>query len=336
MTKQDVSGRLANHPPPHFFVVGCPRSGTNLLRSILDRHPQLALAFDTHFIPRVIETVCATGDPPLTAELVDRVIGYHRFRRLDLSEETAREAAGGARTYGEFVSALYAEYGRMRGKRVVGEKTPDYVLHLPRLHALFPWAPFVHIIRDGRDVALSTLEWATGDKGPAHFELWRDQPLAVCALWWEYQVGSGRRDGAALQQGQYHELRYEDLVASPREAVEGVTAFLGLPFAPEMLDFREPDEPFGHHLGPRKSRGAPTPGMRNWRAKMQDEEVELFEAVAGPLLSALGYERRYESVSPRVAALADDCRTRLEAELARHRDKVERKLAAIPAAADAS
>ena len=333
MASRDVPGKLAENPPPHLFVVGCPRSGTNLLRSILDRHPQLALAFDTHFIPRVIETVSASGDPPLTPQLVERVITYHRFRRLDLTEGAARQAAAEARTYGQFVSALYAEYGRRRGKPIIGEKTPDYVLSLPRLHSLFPWAPFVHIIRDGRDVALSTLEWATGDKGPAHFELWREHPVAVCALWWEYQVGSGRRDGAALS---YHELRYEDLVARPREVVGGICSFLGLTFDRRMLDFDEPDQPSDHHLGPRKSRGVPTPGMRNWRVKMKESDVELFEAVAGPLLSSLSYERRYASFSPDVVALAEACRARFEAELARHRDKVARKLSAIPVVADAT
>lgn len=317
-----------NSRPPHLFVVGCPRSGTNLLRTMLDRHPELALAFDTHFIPRVIELVNGPDDPPLTPALVEGVIGYHRFRRLDLPEAVARRAAAQACTYGQFVSALYAEYGKLRGKPMVGEKTPDYVLSLPRLHALFPWARFVHLIRDGRDVALSALQWATGRKGPARSELWQEQPVAVCALWWEHQVGTGRRDAGELPAGHYHEVRYEDVVVRPEATLEGVTAFLKLPFAAEMLAPEPAGEESSLHVGPKQSRLAPTPGMRNWRTQMPESDLELFEAIAGPLLSALGYERRFLSFSPETVALADECRARWETSMARHREKIARLVAA--------
>ena len=152
---------------PYFFVVGCPRSGTTLLQRMLDHHPQLAVANDTHFIPKGVEKMIGGNDPPLTPEHIEKVLGYRRFHRLGLSEAIVLKAAAKARTYGEFVSALYSEFGKLCGKQIAGEKTPDYVRHLPFLHALFPWVKTIHIIRDGRDVALSTLEWAREDKGPA-------------------------------------------------------------------------------------------------------------------------------------------------------------------------
>ena len=71
----------------------------------------------------------------------------------------------------------------MHGKPLAGEKTPDYARNLPLLHSLFPWAKFVHLIRDGRNVALSTLEWANEGKGPGRIGLWQEEPVAVCSWW---------------------------------------------------------------------------------------------------------------------------------------------------------
>jgi hypothetical protein len=293
---------------PYVFVVGCARSGTTLMQRMLDNHPQLAVANDSHFIPRAIEDVPIGVDPPLTPELVEWVRTYRRFSRLGLSHAVVYEAATKARTYREFVSALYSEYGRLNGKRLAGEKTPDYVRHLPRLHALFPWVRTIHIIRDGRDVALSTLDWAREDKGPGKFELWEEEPVAVCALWWRWHVRSGRQGSAALSQTQYCEVKYEDLVAQPEKILHALADFLDLPFAQEMLTYYVGKARNKPGLSAKKAWLPPTPGLRDWRAQMRERDVELFEALAGDLLTALGYERGVTTVSPHVIAVAEQCR----------------------------
>src|SRR5207247_7788075 len=106
---------------PYVFIVGCPRSGTTLLQRMLDGHPMLAIANGTHFIPKVVEP--DGGDVPLSPELVDRVLDYHRFGRLGLDDAAVRLAASHSRTYAEFVGALYAEFGARHGKPLAGEKT---------------------------------------------------------------------------------------------------------------------------------------------------------------------------------------------------------------------
>jgi hypothetical protein len=205
------------------------------------------------------------------------------------------------------VSALYAEYGRRRGKPLAGEKTPDYVRRLPVLHALFPWARTVHIARDGRDVALSLLEWADEDKGPGKFALWRDEPVAVCALWWRWLVSTGRRDGRGLGPARYFEVRYEELVARPEQALRNVAAFLGVPFAPEMASYHEGKARPAPGRSAKSAWLPPTPGLRDWRAQMSGRDVELFEALAGDLLSSLGYERAAPAPTPGTAAVARAC-----------------------------
>lgn len=310
---------------PYLFVVGCPRSGTTLLQRMLDHHPQLAVANDSHFIPQAIEAVAVGVDPTLTSELVEWVRTYRRFYRLDLSDAAVYEAAAKARTYREFVSALYSEYGRLRGKPLAGEKTPDYVRHLPRLHALFPWVRTIHLIRDGRAVALSTLEWAREDKGPGKLELWREEPVAVCALWWRWQVSTGQHDGAALSPAQYREVKYEDLVARPEEILRALAAFLELPFAQEMLTYYAGKVRYQPGLSAKKAWLPPTPGLRDWRTQMKERDVELFEALAGDLLSALGYKRGFPTISPEIAAFAEKYRRWWESETTQRQARADRQ-----------
>ena len=301
---------------PYLFVVGCPRSGTTQLQRMLDHHPLLAVANDTHFIPRAIEHLPIGVDPPLTRDLVEWVRNYRRFYRLGLSDDAVYAAAANALTYREFVSALYQEYGRLRGKPLAGEKTPDYDRYLPRLHSLFPWAKIVHIIRDGRDVALSALDWARPDKGPGKFMLWQDQPVAVCALWWREHVTTARQDAATLSAMRYDEVGYEDLVSRPEETLRPLAAFLELPFATEMLTYYVGKVKYTPGLSTKKAWLPPTPGLRDWRTQMKEQDVELFEALAGDLLSDLGYQRGFASVTPAVAAAAEEYRGRWERERA--------------------
>ena len=314
---------------PYVFVVGCPRSGTTLLQRMLDSHPRLAVANDSHFVPRALAPSGAEGDVPLTGELVDRVLAYHRFERLGLSEAAARAAAARATTYAGFVSELYSEHARLHGKELAGEKTPDYVRYLPLLHALFPHARVIHIVRDGRDVALSTLEWATEQKGPGKFALWRDEPVAVCALWWSWQVGSGRREGGHLGPELYREVRYEDLVADPEATLRSLAGFLDLPFAPEMVSFSAGKTKSDAKLSAKSAWLPATPGLRDWRRDMAADDFELFEAIAGDLLSELRYERNLDEVAPVAAATARECEAWWNAEMAARQERRERHLAEV-------
>jgi hypothetical protein len=300
---------------PCLFAVGCPRSGTTLLQRMLDNHPQLAVSNDPHII-HAAPGVREGHDPPVTPELIDWLLGYRTARRLGLDDATIRAAAEGAQTYSALVEALYDALARARGKPLAGEKTPHYVRYLPLLHGLFPWAKTVHIVRDGRDVALSTLEWARPDRGPGRFRLWSEQPVAVCALSWRWHVATGRRDGLALGPSHYHELRYEDLLVDGEGALRALTAFLELPYAPEMLEFhqgRTRDDP---GLDAKKAWLPPTAGLRDWRTDLTPDAVELYEAIAGDVLSLFGYERAFEAISAEARELAERCRDAWLAELA--------------------
>ena len=287
---------MADRPGnPFVFVLGCQRSGTTLLRQMLDAHPELVVTSDTEFITRVLPPG-APADAKLEPEMVERAIGYRTrsgragFDHLELSDETVRRLAASAETYAQFVTLLFDEVAAQHGKALAGDKTPDYSRYVAFLHGLFPRARFVDIVRDGRDVTLSMLQWAkTGPRGPVRTVVWQEHPVAACALWWTDMVRSAARDGARLPAGHYLRIRYEDLIAEPEAVLERITDFLGLRFSTDMLSYyegqrqvRRPGE---------TSNLPPTAGLRNWRQQMESADVDVFEALAGDLLGDLGYER---------------------------------------------
>jgi sulfotransferase family protein len=279
---------------PFVFIVGAPRSGTTLLRRIVDAHPDVAITKETHWIVQLLRGEhAASTTSPVTPELLARLLSHRRFARLELDPARLESlvAADEPVSYAELVTAVYDSFGEMRGKRLVGDKTPRYVRHIPTLHGLWPGAKFVHLIRDGRDVCLSVRNWDKENRFVTRISTFEEDPISTIALWWEQLVRLGREDGASLSDDLYYELRYEHLVATPDEECRKLCSFLGVPYSDRMLRFHEGrtrDEP---GLDAKSAWRPITPGLRNWRTEMADADVERFETVAGGLLDELDYPR---------------------------------------------
>jgi len=306
---------------PYVFIVGCPRSGTTLLRRMVDAHPELAIIHETQWIPRWFERrVGVTADGFATSELVDRLLEFPRFIELRIGRERLEPLLGsnGQVEYSRFVTGIFDLYGEGQRKRLVGEKSPGYVRRLPTLHALWPRARYVHLIRDGRDVCLSLLSWKKADRVARRFETWNEDPVATTALWWEWHVRLGREMGPSLGPDLYSEIQYERLVADPPAASAAVCAFLGLPYADSIVHYQEGREERNWGRSAKGRWLPPMQGVRDWRSQMTVGDVERFEAVAGDLLDELGYERRFRCPLPSAARgipelrerFADDVRRR--------------------------
>jgi hypothetical protein len=283
---------------PYVFIIGCPRSGTTLLRRMVDAHPEIAITPETHWIAKWFERRNGVSPEGLVApELVPSLLAYKRFPRMGLDPADVRGLIDddAPLPYTRFVTALFDLYGKQQGKAVVGDKTPSYVRRIPTLHALWPGARFVHLIRDGRDVALSTL--AREKSKLRAFRTWHEHPLATVAVWWDSRVRLGREDGSAIGPGLYHEIRYESLVASPAEECARLCDFLRIPYEDAMLRFHEGRERHDPGLNAKKAWRPVTAGLRDWRSQMPAKDVERFEAAAGSTLSGLEYERAFDEPS---------------------------------------
>jgi Sulfotransferase family len=279
---------------PYLFIVGCPRSGTTLLRRLVDTHPLVAVIDEMRWIASFFERrEGLTPEGLVTPELVDRLLAYDRFATLEISREQLERLidTGDPIPYPKFVTGIFDLYGQAQGKSLVGDKTPRYARSIGTLHALWPHARFVHLIRDGRDVCMSILNWRKADQVLGRFSTWGEDQVATAALWWEWHVRLGREDGGSLAPKLYHEVRYEALVSEPAKECEKLCSFLDLPYDDAMLKFHEGRTKMKPGLDAKKAWLPITSGLRDWRTQMPAEDLERFEAAAGGLLEELGYPR---------------------------------------------
>ncbi|MGH8825105.1 MAG: sulfotransferase family protein [Jiangellaceae bacterium] len=291
---------------PFPFLVGCGRSGTTLLRAMCDSHPELAVPPESHFVVPLAPHARTDGSFDADS-FVDRLYAQERFRlwELDRGGVAAEFDRSPPQSYPDAVRTVFALWAAGQGKQRYADKTPGYVLHIPMLAGLFPEAVFVHLVRDGRDVASSFR-----DLGWAH-------TVEDAALHWKLRVRRGRRAGRALPAHRYHELSYEDLIGDPERSLRRLCEVTVLRFAPEMLEHhrhaaevvRTTSHP-GYH---RHLIRPPTEGLRDWRSDLSAAEVERFELVAGDLLREFGYEPsgRRPSARARVAVAAAQARWQL-------------------------
>jgi hypothetical protein len=278
---------------PFPFFVGCGRSGTTLVRAMFDSHPEMAIPHESHFIVPLARGRSRYERPEgfATETFVADLVQHPWFSRWGLAEDEVRESlrSNPPADCPEAIRRLFTLYARRRSKPRYADKTPGYVNHLSLLAAFLPEARFVHVIRDGREVALSLLEM---EWGPTSF---RD-----AAFYWKERVERGRRTGGRLGSERYREVRYEELVRDPEARLRELCAFVGVPFDSTMLRYHDRAEDvvtaaeFPHRH--RRLFLPPTEGLRDWRRQMSLEELARFEAVAGGLLSELGYERGLDSL----------------------------------------
>jgi hypothetical protein len=247
-------------------------------------------------------------------KLLDFWFGHQLGRRsgLERSEIEARVLSE-CRNMGDFLRIAMEEICRKQGASRWAEKTPEHVLCIPAIRQSFPESLFVHIIRDGRDVALSLASferirpyvWEAGSQ------------LLSFAVYWKWNVRNGCADGRKLGRD-YYEMSYEELVEKPRETLTKLGAFTGHDMDYDRIlrnavgSVRRPNTSFRDG----DSGGTFSPVAR-WKEHYSPEELAMFEALAGDCLEEHGYplasgplrgSQRY-----RVAALSALCTSQLAA-----------------------
>ncbi|HEY6789647.1 MAG TPA: sulfotransferase [Trebonia sp.] len=206
------------------FVVGCPRSGTTLVQTMLDSHPRLSVIYEADFlvdIPLGLRSSLTTASAALAlaeAHPGSQTRGFDvRTARAVCGELGITDAAGAMRV-------LAASQALAQGKRRWGNKTPKALLHLAELAIVYPDAQFIHVVRDGRDSASSQARLS-------------DRTVVQSALLWRTGMRTGRRAGSRLGPDRYLEVRLEELLSSPEEQLRRMCAFLGEDFDQSLLHF---------------------------------------------------------------------------------------------------
>jgi hypothetical protein len=312
---------------PLVFIVGCARSGTTLLQRVVDAHPQIAVTPELHWVTHYFRDRKKFLSPVgrVTPELVESMIeNTKRVSQLEFTPDEFRGLLPGGEPapYVTFLNGIFELYRKHSGKPLVGNKTPAYVRRLPLFHQFWPKAKFVHIIRDGRDVCLSVLNWYHADRTAGRYSTWAEDPVSTTALWWERKVRLGQQGGESLPPDLYYEISYESLVHRPAEECAKLCAFLGVPYEEKMLRFHEGRTKHRPGLDAKKAWLPITPGLRDWRTQMPPADQERFEAVAGDLLDELGYPRAFPRPSAEVAERAARFRESFTEEMLREEEEL--------------
>lgn len=271
------------------FIVGAPRSGTTLFQYMLRSHPDISLPTgESHFFIPLFRNAEAFGDLNdennirkvlqamyrQSADFLDTDIHGIKFNIDRLTNEFKNE---GRNTIASIISGLFEKNALGEGKHRWGDKTPYYVLHMTTLLKMFPEAQFIHIIRDGRDCALSIFA-RKHDFGVYN--------TFFAAKYWEIYIELGRQMGTTLGDKTYHEIRYEDLLENPKKIMQDACDFLNITYSDTLVNFKKSGEA---GKTPLLQQPIQNSNKEKWRTKMTAKQIALFEGAVGNTLKQCGY-----------------------------------------------
>ena len=288
------------------FVLGCPRSGTTLLYHML-------LSAGNFVVYRAESQVFNLLEP----RFGDLRVARNRRRLLEAWENSSlftktgldakqveEDVMAHCENAGDFLRIVMESMAKKQGVGRWAETTPDHLLALPRIKQTIPNALVIHIIRDGRDVALSLekQQWIRP------FPWDHGKELQTAALYWEWIVNQGRSLGRALGTD-YKEVRYEDLVADPRSTLTEVGEFIGQELNYDQIQrvgigsVSRPNTSFGE----RKDAGFHP--VARWKKSLSKQQLGEIEGLIGGTLDALGYPREATQQSEKPPARLARMRT---------------------------
>jgi len=251
----------ASQAVQRFFLVGSERSGSTMLRLMLDHHPAITCMYESDFLVAHYQR-CRDAPPGRYAWLLEKdwhfVHSGLRFPR-------------GAGSYREVVEEFFRQRSQATGKTIVGATIHRDFHQLPKLA---PGARYVHLLRDVRPVASSMVKmcWAGN--------------LFGGALQWRNTITQIQVLQQAVPADQWLEVKYEDLVADPPGKLGQICAFLGVSYSDQMLRYHE-----------QSTYDPPDPAnARRWQSRLSPREIYLAEMAAGDALEGAGYARMFPPV----------------------------------------
>jgi hypothetical protein len=323
-----------SHPVPtedlsvedvRFFAVGNGRSGTTWLERTLNTHPEILCVGSGMFFGKDIHSF---GGRRLLYEVLSSSEGLKTWHNLRLNEWT--EPGEFDRDIAQITRAAIDAVMRRRltgsGKRVLGDRTPHHVSYLSEIHELFPEAKIVHAIRDGRDVAISSLHafWKHSQDrgGPASISeeeaamrdayiadraaylesgrgIFTEERIRQQAAGWNRVVRQGRKTGRELFGDNYQEFFYEDHLHRPHEALTELFGFLEADTNPDLVDRVIEANRFEKLTGRTPGQESSGAFMRkgvagDWKETFTGRDKDIFKEEAAELLVELGYEKNLD------------------------------------------
>jgi|SRR5438477_2586459 len=294
--RQSISEDWIDVPP--VFIVGCPRSGTTLLRLMLSAHSRISISPEGAYIYRLRSTLLSyrdLSDPRHLEALYKELLPLLETEKF-LSSPSFDQLLGWVQQFGADLPSIITFYGtweaRAGGKERLawwGDNAPYHVYHVPFFNHLFPSSKFIFMIRDPRD-AFASSKVALG----------YDVHTAVGA--WEKSLLDGALAESYLGPTRVRQLKYEDLVTAPRERLEDLCAFLSVEYEEAMFSYHHSDAAkavaqLDHHKN--LLRPIFTSSVGRYRQALTREEIATIHRRLYSPMTYLGYlsYEDYEEIS---------------------------------------
>ena len=264
------------------FIVGMPRSGTKLLRDLLNQHPRISIPdVESHFLPGMM---LKFGEQLSIKTREDKLRFFDEFKTTAFYFNNVNKGRPFSRD--EFISqcdftdwntvfrfiAIHYSKNNFSPDVIWGDKTPRYLKSVPLLKRVFPAARFIHIIRDPRDYCLSQRK------------IW-NKNIFRAADNWNTVMSKAMGYGSFLGKD-YHEVYYEELTTNPRKVLTGICDYLGIRFVEDMLTIKKSHEFHGDARGSTEI----LVNSKKYLTELSDAEVSRIESLTLPAITHFGYE----------------------------------------------
>ncbi|MEQ8969056.1 MAG: sulfotransferase [Coleofasciculus sp. C1-SOL-03] len=290
MNNDSKSITCSNNSERPIFIFGCPRSGTSLLSQILNSHPRIAIPYESHIYNTFFAWLKYYGDLEVAKNrerLVDDIFSTDVFNDW-FPAPNRNHTLNYIHRYdfhGVF-EAIMSAWANDQGKQRWGEKTPAHLFYWREILDGFPNVQIIHIVRDGRDCALS---WKKSRMGPKH--------IYPTALKWVKHLETIDELKTVLKPDSFLEIKYEELVSNTEFTVRKICDFLEEKYTPEMLNYYKDEVPYKTDKQNLQNLARPiiANNAEKWRTKMTNRQLQIFEAIAGSTLRKYGYATELES-----------------------------------------
>ncbi|MGA2979354.1 MAG: sulfotransferase [Terriglobales bacterium] len=272
------------------FVMGCHRSGTNLLYDMLLSSGGFAIYRGFLPIYKILIPRFGSMESRSNREkILETWLRSKGFRRTGLdAEELSARILNECRNGGDFIRVVMDSVARSQQAQRWAVYDPDDVLHVERVKLDIPNALFLHIIRDGRDIALSLKKM--GGFTPLPWDRSQTDSLVATALYWKWMVQRGRTHGLKFP-ADYIEIRYEDLITNPRETLGKLGGFIDHDLDYDRIQraglgrLSETNSSFREEGAKEKINP-----LGRWKERLAQADVAAIEATVGDCLHENGYE----------------------------------------------
>ena len=252
------------------FIVGVPRSGTTLVRMILNAHSKIAIATETHFFRLFWASRDRHGDIKQDQNLLklwDTFIKTKYFKdlKIDNAHEISKMIFSGERSYKAIYETILKEYARQNNKIRWGEKTPEHLEFVGTIFDFYPDAQVINVIRDPRDVALSFKKVPFGS----------NCVFSIARLWNRYIDVPKKQD--IINRGSYLEVKYEDIVIKPKKMIGEMCAFINEEPDEKMFQFQKYSHSYIEKNEPWKNgclQPLTTSNIGKWKNELSNWEIE--------------------------------------------------------------